>query len=176
MRGSRSALAAGAVGSSLQGVVEEPQVDSLRDRVAARGEEALGRIAQDLLENPWINSALTAAFEARGKATQVQEVAMDLLNLPSAAHMERLTRRVRSISQRLEAVEDALTRLEDGLRGTPSAIAGRLDAIEEQLTDATRVLAELMARRPDATAAVPPGQERLAVEGIADSNAAEPAP
>jgi non-ribosomal peptide synthetase component F len=90
--------------------------------------------------------------------------------------MERLTRRVRSISQRLEAVEDALTRLEDGLRGTPSAIAGRLDAIEEQLTDATRVLAELMARRPDATAAVPPGQERLAVEGIADSNAAEPAP
>jgi chromosome segregation ATPase len=152
-------------------VAEEPQTESLRDRLAARGEEALGRIAQDLLENPWVNSALTAAFEARGKATQVQEVAMDLLNLPSAAHMERLTRRVRSVSQRLESVEDALTRLEDGLRGTPSAISGRLDAIEEQLAELTRALAELAQRRGDS---VSPDQERLAVEDAA--NAAEPDP
>jgi hypothetical protein len=154
-------------------VVEEPHLDSLRDRVAARGEEALGRIAQDLLENPWINSALSAAFEARGKATQAQEVAMEFLNLPSAAHMERLTRRVRSISQRLEAVEDALTRLEDGLRGTPSAIAGRLETIEEQLSDVTRVLGELVARGSDGAAAVSPGQERLAVD---EANAAASAP
>jgi chromosome segregation ATPase len=153
-------------------VVEEPQADSLRDRVAARGEEALGRIAQDLLENPWVNSALTAAFEARGKATAVQEVAMDFLNLPSAAHMERLTRRVRSTSQRLEAVEDALTRLEDGLRGTPPAIAGRLDAIEEQLSDVKRALAELAAQASEETA-VSPGQERLAVD---DSGADADAP
>jgi hypothetical protein len=145
-------------------VAEEPQTESLLDRVAARGEEALGRIAQDLLENPWVNSALTAAFEARGKATQVQEVAMDLLNLPSAAHMERLTRRVRSVSQRLESVEDALTRLEDGLRGTPSAISG-------QLAEVTRALAELAQRRADA---VSPDQERLAVEDAA--NSAEPDP
>jgi hypothetical protein len=157
-------------------VSEEPQAqtDSLRDRVAARGEEALGRIAQDLLENPWINSALAAAFEARGKASQVQEVAMDFLNLPSATHMERLTRRVRSVSQRLEAVEDALTRLEDGLRSTPSAIGGRLDAIEEQLADVTRVLAE-MAARPDGPAHVSPGQERLRVEDSAGDGPAEPA-
>jgi septal ring factor EnvC (AmiA/AmiB activator) len=148
-------------------VAEEPQVDSLRDRFAARGEEALGRIAQDLLENPWINSALTAAFEARGKATQMQEVAMDFLNLPSAAHIERLTRRVRSISQRLEALEDALTRLEEGLRGTPAAIAVRLDSIEEQLADVTRVLAALQERSPDAPRVVSPGQERLRVEDVA---------
>jgi hypothetical protein len=147
---------------------EERPGDSLRDRVAARGEEVLGRIAQDLLENPWINSALTSAFEARGKASQVQEVAMDMLNLPSAAHIERLTRRVRSISQRLEAVEDALTRLEEGLRATPSAIAGRLDAIEEQLAEVTRMVAELSARA-DGPAPVSPGQERLRVEDSASA-------
>jgi hypothetical protein len=158
-------------------VTDEPQPESLRDRVSARGEETLGRIAQDLLENPWINSALTAAFEARGKAAQAQEVAMEFLNLPSAAHMERLTRRVRSVSQRLEAIEDSLTRLEDGLRGTPPAIATRLESIEEQLADVTRRLAELQ----DAPVAVSRDQERLRVEEVArgaagTSPAAPPSP
>jgi len=160
---------------------EEEHGESLRDRLAARGEEALGRIAasgeealgriaQDLLETPWINSALTAAFEARGKASQVQEVTMDFLNLPSAAHIERLTRRVRSISQRMEAVEDALTRLEDGLRGTPAALSGRLDSIEEQLADVTRLLGELQ----DRSDGVSPDQEQLRVAD--DENAPAGAP
>jgi chromosome segregation ATPase len=154
-------------------VTDEPQPGSLRDRVSARGEEALGRIAQDLLENPWVNSALTAAFEARGRAAQAQEVAMEFLNLPSAAHMERLTRRVRSVSQRLEAIEDSLTRLEDGLRGTPPAIATRLESIEEQLADVTRRLAELQ----EAPIAVSRDQERLRVEEVARGGAGtSPAP
>ena len=154
-------------------MTDEPQPGSLRDRVSARGEEALGRIAQDLLENPWINSALTAAFEARGRAAQAQEVAMEFLNLPSAAHMERLTRRVRAVSQRLESIEDSLTRLEDGLRGTPPAIATRLESIEEQLADVTRRLAELQ----EAPIAVSRDQERLRVEEVARGGAeASPAP
>lgn len=154
-------------------MTDEPQPGSLRDRVSARGEEALGRIAQDLLENPWVNSALTAAFEARGRAAQAQEVAMEFLNLPSAAHMERLTRRVRSVSQRLEAIEDSLTRLEDGLRGTPPAIATRLESIEEQLADVTRRLAELQ----EAPIAVSRDQERLRVEEVARGGAGtSPAP
>ncbi|HXR13156.1 MAG TPA: hypothetical protein VN740_00770 [Solirubrobacteraceae bacterium] len=140
---------------------DEARLDGLRERVSARGEEALGRIAQDLLENPWVNSALAAAFEARGKASQAQEVAMDFLNLPSAAQIERLTRRVRSVSQRLEAIEDALSRLEDALEGTPLGIATRLDAIEQQLADAKRMLAGLAATQPQA---VSPAQERLRVE------------
>jgi hypothetical protein len=153
---------------------EEAQSASLRDRVAARGEEALGRIAQDLLENPWINSALTAAFEARGRAAQVQEVAMEFLNLPSAAHIERLTRRVRSVSQRLEAIEDALTRLEDGMRGTPSPIATRLDSIGEQLANVMGLLAELQEALPEAPRAVSPDQERLRVEEVARGASTSP--
>ncbi len=154
---------------------EEPQSETLRDRVAARGEEALGRIAQDLLENPLINSALTAAFEARGKATQMQEVAMDFLNLPSATHIERMTRRLRSISQRLEAVEDALTRLEEGLRGTPSAVAVRLDAIEEQLADVMRILGEWQQGLSEGLNAISPDQERLRVEDVARASSTAPA-
>ena len=137
------------------------QGDSLRDKVAARGEEALGKLAQDLLENPWINSALTAAFEARGRASQAQEVAMDFLNLPSAAQLERLTRRVRSLSQRLEGIEEALKRLEDGLAGGPS-LPQRLDAIEAQLVELHRAVGSQLP--PAVGRPLAPGQERLAVE------------
>jgi len=140
---------------------EAPLDGGLRERVTARGEEALGRLAQDLLENQWINSALTTAFEARGKAAQAQEVALDFLNLPSAAQIERLTRRVRSVSQRLEAIEDALARLEDALERTPAPIATRLDAIEAQLADARRLLSGLGESQSQP---LPLGQERLRVE------------
>jgi hypothetical protein len=140
---------------------DQGPLEGLRERVAARGEEALGRLAQDLLENPWINSALTAAFEARGKASQAQEAAMDFLNLPTAGHIERLTRRVRSVSQRLEAIEDSLTRLEDSISGGPAATAARLDAIETQLAEVVRALQVSQAQR---TTPVSPGQERLHVE------------
>jgi hypothetical protein len=143
----------------------DPGVESVRDRLLARCEQALGHIAQDLIENPWVNSVLGSAMEARGKATQAQEVAMDFLNLPSAAQIERLARRVRSTAQRLESVEDALTRIEDGLRATPTAIAGRLGAIEEQLAELTRAVS---ARGPGAEA-VSEGQERLAVPAGGDA-------
>jgi hypothetical protein len=109
--------------------------ENLRSRLSRSGEDALGRLAQDLLENPLVSGAIARAFEAREKASQAQEVAMGALNLPSAADIERLTRRVRSVSQRLEGIEDGVDRLDERLAGL-SAAAGldrRLDAIEEQL-------------------------------------------
>jgi CRP-like cAMP-binding protein len=109
--------------------------DNLRTRLSRSGEDALGRLAQDLLENPLVSGAIARAFEAREKASQAQEVAMGALNLPSAADIERLTRRVRSVSQRLEGIEDGVDRLDERLAGL-SAAAGldhRLDAIEEHL-------------------------------------------
>jgi hypothetical protein len=83
---------------------------------------------------------------------------------------------VRSVSQRLEAIEDSLTRLEDGLRGTPPAIATRLEAIEEQLADVTRRLADLHEAQPDAPSAVSRDQERLRVEEVARGAGTSPAP
>jgi hypothetical protein len=107
----------------------------LRGRVARQGEEAIGKVAQELLENPVVSRALAATFEARERATRAQELAMSALNLPSAGDLERLTRRLRSVSQRLETIEDSLDRLEqrsDQLGGT-RGIEDRLTAIEELL-------------------------------------------
>jgi hypothetical protein len=79
-----------------------------RDRVSSRGEEAIGDLAQALLENPVLNQALATALGAGEKAVQAQRSAMGALNLPAASDVERLERRVRSVSERVEAIEDRL--------------------------------------------------------------------
>ena len=137
------------------------------DRLSRQGEEALGRLAEELVANPVVNSAITRAFEAREKAVQAQEVAMGALNIPSTADVERVTRRLRSISQRLEGVEDALDRVEERL--APLAEASRdgdddrADAIEPRLDEIARDVAALRDAVAPAEQPVPRAQERLTV-------------
>jgi septal ring factor EnvC (AmiA/AmiB activator) len=90
----------------------EEREKPLRERVVDQGEETLGKLAQDLLESPVVSGALSAAFGTRERAMRAQELALAALNLPSASDLERLTRRIRNVSQRLEGIEDALDRLE----------------------------------------------------------------
>ena len=78
------------------------------DSLRARSEQAIGEIAQALIDSPHLHSALQAAFGAREKAIEAQQAAMSALNLPSATDVERLERRLRSFSQRLEDVEEAI--------------------------------------------------------------------
>ena len=107
----------------------------LRERVTRQSEEAIGKLAQDLLENPMVSGALSAAFQSRERAMRAQEVAMGALNLPSASDLERLTRRLRGVSQRLEGIEDALDGVQDRLDslGSVSGLEARLSAIEAAL-------------------------------------------
>src|SRR3954454_20216424 len=94
---------------------DQEDTNGLRGRLQRQGEDALGRLAQDLLENPLVHGALARAFEARERAVQAQEVAMGALNIPSAADLERLTRRLGSVAQRLEGIEDGVDRLDGRL-------------------------------------------------------------
>jgi hypothetical protein len=103
----------------------------LRERLAGGTEDRLGKAITDLFDNPLLNGALGRASDAREKAAQAQELAMGALNLPSAADVERLTRRLRSISQRLEGIEDGVHRI--GRTLSAPSIETRLAAIEEQL-------------------------------------------
>ena len=140
--------AAGRCGSLTAMADDDSSGEGLRRRLARSGEDALGKLAQDLLENSLVNGALTRAFEAREKAAQAQEVAMGALNLPSAADIERLTRRVRSVSQRLEGIEDGVD---------------RLDAIERQLQALTAELRAVNDALPGPGKPVSRNQERLRV-------------
>ena len=133
--------------SSLPAMSETAANEGLRDRITSQGQDTLGKLAQDLLENPLVHGALARAFEAREKAAQAQEVAMGALNLPSAADLERLTRRVRSLSQRLEGIEDGVDRLDEHLASLSGSagLGTRLDAIQERLDEIAQELAALRA-------------------------------
>jgi chromosome segregation ATPase len=137
------------------------QDESFVEKVSRQGEEALGRIAEELIANPVVNGAITRAFEAREKAVQAQEAAMGALNLPSAADVERVTRRLRSLSQRLEGIEDAIDRLEERLAsvGRQSSNA----AVEQRLDEIARDLATLRETVSPSGSPMPRAQERLTV-------------
>lgn len=85
-------------------MTHEDEQDGLR----ARSEQALGELAQALIDNPTLHNALAAAFRGREKAMEAQQAAMSALNLPSASDVERLERRLRSFSQRLEDLEEQI--------------------------------------------------------------------
>jgi hypothetical protein len=106
-------------------------VKGLKERLADGTEDRLGKALTDLLENPVLTGVVGAAFDARERAVQAQEVAMGAFNIPSAADIERLTRRLRSVSQRLEGIEDGVYRLDRALSGR--GVDARLSAIEDQL-------------------------------------------
>jgi chromosome segregation ATPase len=90
----------------------------------ARGEEALGDLAQALLENPLFNQALTTALGAGERAAQAQRTAMGALNIPAASELERLEQRLRSLSNRLESLEDRLDEVGDELAALRRRLAG----------------------------------------------------
>ena len=81
------------------------------DRTAARGESALGDLAQLLVENPWMNQALQVAFGVRERASEAGTAVIRNLNLPTGNDVDRIARRLRGLSERLEEVEDSLDRL-----------------------------------------------------------------
>jgi hypothetical protein len=164
--------------------VDERRDEGLRDRIARSGEDALGKLASELLESQLVTTAIGRVFEAREKATQAQAVAFGALNLPSAADLERLTRRIRSVSQRLDAIEDGVDKLdrrlgamsspasEDTVRGVETGLGKRIGSIEEALAGLTREIAALREGLPDAPRAVPASQERLEVDAPASADKA----
>lgn len=142
------------------------QDESFVERLSRQGEEALGRIAEELIANPVVNGAIARAFEAREKAVQAQEAALGALNLPSAADIERVTRRLRSLSGRLEGIEDSVDRLEERLAGAGAHAAAedvRLRAIAERLDEIARDLSRLREAVAPSEEPVPRAQERLTV-------------
>jgi predicted RNase H-like nuclease (RuvC/YqgF family) len=95
-----------------------------RGGMRAKGEEALGDLAQALLDNPVFSQAVSRALGAGERAAQAQRNAMSAVGVPSAADVERLERRLRSLSARLEEIEDRLDELTDELAAARSRDSG----------------------------------------------------
>jgi chromosome segregation ATPase len=146
--------------------VSAPEQDEgFVEKLSRQGEEALGKIAEELIANPMVNGAVARAFEARERAVQAQEAALGALNLPSAADIERVTRRLRSLSQRLEGIEDSIDRLEERLAGVAASTRSekRMSRIENRLDEIGRDLNGLREQVAPSDDPVPRAQERLTV-------------
>jgi uncharacterized Ntn-hydrolase superfamily protein len=91
-------------GLRFSAVPEPTDSQSLR----SRGEEALGELAQALVDNPVFSGALARALGAGERAATAQRQAIGALNLAASADVERLEQRLRSFSVRLESIEDQL--------------------------------------------------------------------
>lgn len=104
-----------------------------QDGLRARSEQAIGELAQALLDSHVLENAVAAAFGAREKALEAQHAAMAALNLPSAGDLERLERRLRSVSQRLDEMEDELDRVSREVGGLRRelAVERRRGAVDE---------------------------------------------
>jgi len=122
----------------------------LRERLTTGTEDKLGRALADLLDNPLVTGTIGRAFDARERAAQAQELALSALNIPTAADIERLTRRLRSVSQRLEGIEDGVHRINRAL--SEGSVERRLVAMEEQLK---ALSSKLSASRPSPESSPP---------------------
>ncbi|MDX6652386.1 MAG: hypothetical protein QOJ38_1167 [Solirubrobacterales bacterium] len=88
--------------------MEEP---GFRERLSQRSEEALGDVAQALLDNPLFSQAVHAASGARERALAARRTAMGALDVPAASDVDRLERRLRSLADRVEELENAIDSL-----------------------------------------------------------------
>ena len=142
--------------------------EGLRDRLARQGEDALGKLAQDLLENPIVTGAISRAFGARERAVAAQET-RDERAQPAVGRRP-------GAPDAAAAVGLAAARGHRGRRRPPRpALRGRREvgatppedriaAIEEQLSKLAAEVAHLSGALDAAPAPVPREQERLEVD------------
>jgi chromosome segregation ATPase len=96
---------------------EHPAESRDRGGIRAKGEDALGDLAEAILDNPVLSQAISRALGAGERAVQAQRQAMSAVGVPASTDVERLERRLRSLSTRLEELEDRLDELSDDVAG-----------------------------------------------------------
>lgn len=149
---------------------EASKAAGLRERLTSGTEDKLGKALTDLFDNPLVSGTIGRAFDARERAAQAQELALSALNIPTAADIERLTRRLRSVSQRLEGIEDGVHRLNRAL--ADGGVERRLAAMEEQLKNLSAKLGDTSKPRAAKTAPEPGAGEPAALKPAATKPAA----
>jgi chromosome segregation ATPase len=130
-----------------------------QESLRARSEQALGEIAQAVIDNPTLHNAITAAFGAREKAIEAQHAAMSALNLPSAGDVERLERRLRSLSQRLEEAEEQVDDANRELGVMRRRLAEQEAKLAEQVEKSEKASSEKKAAKKTKAAAKTGGSD-----------------
>ena len=114
-----------------------------RDQIQRQGEDAVGWLAQEMLDNQIVKGAVQGVTDAGQKVFEAREMVFGVLDLSSASETQELIRRLRSVSQRLEDVEDGFDRLSERTKDSDSTdVASRISGLEDQLEALSQQLQE----------------------------------
>ena len=93
----------------------EPNDTHILRRLYGLGEERLGRLAEDLLSNPRVaeafSAALRKAFETKGRVDRNMQTVLALLNVPSRGDLNRLLTKLEAIQGNLANLNLKIDRL-----------------------------------------------------------------
>ena len=78
--------------------------------------EQVSKALEPLVDQPLTQRLLTEASALRDRTVRAQEAALAALNLPTAADLAKLERRIRSLSDVVGDLGDRLDRLESQIR------------------------------------------------------------
>src|SRR5205085_4642329 len=83
--------------------------------------EQVTKALEPLVDQPLTQRLLTEASALRDRTLRAQEATLAALNLPTAADLAKLERRIRSLSDALGGLSDRLDRLESQVRRLDNA-------------------------------------------------------
>jgi len=78
--------------------------------------EQVTKALEPLVDQPLTQRLLTEASALRDRTLRAQEATLAALNLPTAADLAKLERRIRSLSDALGGLSDRIDRLESQVR------------------------------------------------------------
>lgn len=126
--------------------------DSLVERLAERGEEAVSRLLDELNRSPRVADALDKAMSAKGRVDSASRTALSQIGLAAADE-------IKDLRGQLERLEKRLARLEGGGGGrTKSATARSAKRTETKKTPTARKRTTRVKTEAEKAPSPPPGR------------------
>lgn len=103
-------------------------------------------ILEPLVDQPITQRLLSEASALRDRTIRMQEATLAALNLPTAADLAKLERRLRGLSDAVARLDEHLDRVEARIRRTEQAAAG--DTAIDELKALVESLREELSKKP----------------------------
>jgi polyhydroxyalkanoate synthesis regulator phasin len=84
---------------------KKPDNGGTVNRLAARGEEAVTRLVEELSKNPRVTDAISRAMDAKGKIDQSARGALTQVGLAAADELKDLRKQIERLERRLAKLE-----------------------------------------------------------------------
>ena len=81
---------------------------SMFDRLRARGEEVLGQVTNDLMQNEHFMKAMQGALQGKQKLDQAVGRAMKTMNVPTRSELKRAVARIEALEREVEGLKGKL--------------------------------------------------------------------